>query len=259
MRTPKNPWHDHWIQRPEGHYYPWRSKLSPLSGEDLYFDLVKQYASPDRDVLEAGCGYGRDALTLAPLCCSITAYDGLAECIDFAQATAQQQNICNATFLCANSSAKANAGQVSIPTDSKRFDLLISRRGPTNWLEDAQRVARRGAILIQLNPMERPIPAWNEELPPALRFPMPAPDSIRERIERRLALGGLELHSCWTFDVPEFFDDPEQFHLSRSLGQDEMPSFALVREDIERIFTRHATPQGLELRYRRFLWQAVVE
>ena len=252
-------WHRHWTQMPAGQYYPWKCSLPPNNGEDTYFALVKEHLSRAEDVLEAGCGYGRDALEIAPLCRSLVAYDRLPAGIDWAKGAAHELNIRNAAFVCTDSSARANGGRVAIPAQPDQFDLLVSRRGPTNWLEDASRVARPGARLIQLNPMAQPIPPWNGDLPAPLRFPAPAPDTIRKRIEGRLSVGGLRLDSCWTFDVPALFDDPGEFYLYRTFGMDEAPPFAQVQHVLEQIFAARATASGLAVGYRRFLWQAIVD
>lgn len=77
-------------------------------------------------------------------------------------------------------------------------------------------------------------------------------------MEDRLEAGGLTLHSCWTFDVPEFFGNLEQLYLRLSWGETDIPSFPQVRGTLAKIFTRHAGADGLRLRHRRLLWKSVV-
>jgi SAM-dependent methyltransferase len=252
-------WYDRLATLQTGYYYPWKSILPPMNGEDIYLELVRQHLFPEVDVLDAGCGHGEVALDFAPYCRSIMAYDRVAAYIQLAEAARQQRGVTNVTYLCADSASEANGGKPRIPAEAAAFDLLISRRGPLNWIEDAKRVARPGAVLIQLNPVRIPFPSWNEEIPEELRFP-PSVFSPREAVEQRLALGGLELHSCWTFDVPETFPDPEQFYVFLSWGHtlDEVPAFKDVRADFEALFTRHAGPLGLVLRHGLFLWKAVL-
>jgi hypothetical protein len=109
--------------------------------------------------------------------------------------------------------------------------------------------------------MEAPPPPWNNELPEVLRRPDPGDWTMRGAVERWLAIGRLSLHSCWTYDVPEQFDDPEQLYIFLSWGfaPEEVPTFAEVQETLEGIFSRYARSDGLALRHRRFLWKAVVE
>lgn len=264
MLQPHSPeWYDRLTTLQDGYYYPWKSQLTPGNGEDAYQALVEAHLSPTTDLLDVGCGHGEVALELAPQCRSILAYDRVERYIEIAQENAQQQGIENITFLCSDSSLVANAGTASIPAEPNSFDLLISRRGPLHWLEDARRVARPGAVLIQLNPLETPVPEWAEQLPEPLR----SATGIEYRygmlnsVKQRLSLGGLELHSAWTFDVPEFFDEPQQLYRRLAWGYipAEVPAWEETRATIEQIFSDYARAQGLALRHTRLLWMAVVE
>jgi SAM-dependent methyltransferase len=186
-------WYDRLATLQSGYYYPWKSILPPLNGEDTCFKLVAQHLFSGADVLDAGCGHGEVALEFASRCRTILAYDRVADYIRLAEESARQKGITNVTFLCADSSAEANEGKPRIPAEPDAFGLLISRRGPLNWIEDVRRVARPGAVSIQLNPQPLPAPPWNDELPEPLRIPAPMIGSFREVIEPRLALGGLAL------------------------------------------------------------------
>ena len=254
-------WYDRLAQMQQGYFYPWRSTMPPFNGEDTYLDMVKQHLSPDKDVLDCGCGHGEVPLEIAPLCRSVTGYDRTAAYIDLAQKAAKEQNIRNVTFVHANASAKYNNGQVRIPAEADAFDLLISRRGPTHWIEDARRVARPGAVLIQLNPAGNPVPPWNDQLPEDLQFNPPEADAMRSTIERRLKVGSLNLHSCWNFDVPEYLNSAEDLYTFLTWGKasDEVPSCEETRTALEQVFDRHKVSQGLELRFTHFLWKAIAD
>jgi len=260
LRPHSPAWYDRLATLQQGYYFPWKSILPPMNGEDTYLELVDQHLFPEADVLDAGCGHGEVALGFAPRCRSILAYDRVAAYIQLAKDAALQRGINHVTFLCADSSSEANNGKPRIPAEPASFDLIISRRGPINWIEDAQRVARPGAVIIQLIPELTPLPLWNEELPEGLRIPPPSISSMRDVIEQRLALCGLPRHSCWVFDVPETFPDAEQLYIFLSWGHtpDEVPAFADVQADLEAIFTRYAEPEGLVNRRGRFLWKVVL-
>jgi len=142
------------------------------------------------------------------------------------------------------------------------MDLLISRRGPFHWIEDAHRVARPGATLIMLVPEARPLPVWNELVPEPLRWTYVPndPNWARKAIEAQLAVADLRLHSWWSFDVPEYFAMPEDFYTQLAFGYalGEVPSFAEVEAALKQIFTEFAGSEGLEARHVRHLWKAVV-
>jgi SAM-dependent methyltransferase len=261
LKPHSSAWYDRLATLQPGYYYPWESLLPPLNGEDTYLEMVAQHLFLQADVLDVGCGHGEVALDFASRCRSILAYDRVADYMRLAEEAKQRRGVTNVQFLCADSSTDANGGKPRIPAESASFDLLISRRGPIHWIEDARRVARPGAVLIQLNPQPLPVPPWNEELPEPLRLPPAMVGPFREVIEPRLALGGLALHSCWSFDVPEIFPDPQQLHLFLSWGflPGEVPAYQEVRADLEALFDRHAGVDGLVLRRGRFLWKAVVD
>ncbi len=253
-------WYDRLAQLQEGYYYPWKSQLAPFNGEDTYFDLVKATLSSTADVLEIGCGHGKDALELAPFCHSIFGYDRVASYIELAQKAAEKSGLTNVTFYCADSSVTANNNHSRIPAPyDHAFDLLISRRGPLHWIEDARRVARPGAILLELCVMETPSAPWDYLLPACFQSKKNM-GSIREAVERRLQAANIALHSCWTFDVPEIFPDVEQLYRFLSFGYtiEEVPPFEEMRPTLEHIFSHYAGPQGLERRFGRLLWKAVV-
>jgi SAM-dependent methyltransferase len=254
-------WYDRLATLQEGYYYPWRSHLGNCNGEDEYLALVRQHLRPEADVLDVACGHGEVALSLAPHCRSILGYDRMAAWIDLAQQAAHQQDLGNVTFVCHDSSAAANNGQARIPAADASFDLLICRRGPFHWIEDAQRVARPGAVLLMLVPDATPLTPWYTWLHEDLRWqPSDDPHWARPAIEQRLALGRLALHSWWSFDVPEVFPDPEQLYIWLSWGYipEEVPSFDEVKPLLERIFSEYGTPEGVGVRRRRYLWKAIV-
>ncbi len=263
MIRPHSPeWYDRLATLQDGYFYPWKSKVAPQNGEDAYLKLVRQYLTPEMDVLDVGCGHGEVALELSPHCCSILAYDRVDAYIQIAKENARNKNIINITYLCVDSSTGADNQPLRILAETKSFDLMISRRGPLHWLEDARRVARSGAILIQLNPFETAQPKWAVRLPEPLRSAtgIEYQFGMLNSVKYRLSLGRLELHSAWTYDVPEYFTDPRELYKRLSWGYipDEVPSWQDVRSIIEDIFTEFTCEDGLPLRHTRLLWTAIV-
>jgi 23S rRNA (guanine745-N1)-methyltransferase len=260
LRPHSREWYDRLAQLQQGYYFPWRSEVAPGNGEDAYVRLVRQHLSPDTDLLDVGCGHGEFTLTLAAECRSILAYDRVLPYVRIGRRMAREAGVRNVHFVCADSSAEGT-GSPTIPAQPDSFALIISRRGPLHYIEDVRRVARVGATIIQLNPMETVALPWHEELPPALRIEEAPYSSIRESVERRLSLVGLRIHSCWIYDVPEVLPDPEQLYVMLSWGRapEETPPYAEVREVLDGVFARHASEGGLVLRHRRFLWMATVD
>jgi SAM-dependent methyltransferase len=226
----------------------------------MYRELVSQHVQADVDVLDIACAQGEIALEIAPRSRSITGYDRIAAWIAVAQQSARESGLTNTNFVCHDSSAEANGGQVRLPAKAASFDLLICSKGPFHWIEDARRVARPGAVLLMLVPDMTPLTAWTAELPEQLRWQEGNLNWARPAIEQRLTAAGLALHSWWSFDVPELFPNPEELYAWRTWGStpDEVPPFVQVAANLERIFSQYAGPQGLEIRRRRYLWKAIV-
>ena len=244
----------------KGYYYPWKSHLPQYNGEDVYIQMVEELLSPSLDVLDAGCGHGEFTLSLAGQCRSILGYDRVPKFILLAEQARAARKIDNARFVLWDSHPEVH-GKGKIPADDRSMDVMISRRGPINWLEDARRVGRPGATLLQLNPMPLEPPEWNTELPEALRMSGPGEYTIRQSVTYRLGLGGLKMQACWTFEVPETFADPFQVYVYLSWGKlaEEMPSFEVTRPLLEGIFERFGGQDGLRIPVGRLLWKAVVD
>ncbi|MEP6986211.1 MAG: SAM-dependent methyltransferase, partial [Chloroflexota bacterium] len=68
-------WYDRLSTLQRGYYYPWKSKLPLINGEDVFLAQVKDMITPAKDVLEVGCGHGELALQLAASCQTLLAYD----------------------------------------------------------------------------------------------------------------------------------------------------------------------------------------
>lgn len=260
--VPQSPdWYDRLTTLQKGYYYPWRSMLPAWHGEDVFRDLVGQHLQANLDVLEVACAQGTLTLEIALSVRSVVAYDRTADYIRLAQESAQAQGIDNVTFLVHDSSTEANGGQARLPGSDGSFDLLVCSKGPFHWIEDARRVSRPGATLLMLVPDFTPLTPWNALLPEALRWQAADdPNWARSAIEQRLATIQLNLHSWWNFDVPEIFPTPQELYVWCTWGDapDEVPSYADVASDLERIFQQYGSPQGLEIRRHRHIWKAVI-
>lgn len=245
-----------------GYFYPWRAALGAGNGEDAYTQLVEDHLSPDKVVLDAGCGHGTDMLAFAPKVRRFIGYDAVESFIAIARRRAAEAGLANVELVLANSSPRLNGGAARIPVADHALDLIISRRGPTNWIADARRVCRPGARLIQLNPLTGPEVPWNGELPEDLRMAdnpaNPSRPELARQIEAALTAANLRLDHSRVFDVPEVFSEPEELYLCLTFMrfEPETPSWDVARPHLERLFARHGP---IELRQRRFLWTVVVD
>jgi SAM-dependent methyltransferase len=254
-------WYDRLALLQPGYYYPWRSRLGAGNGEDAYLAMVREHLRPTADVLDIACGHGEVALDLAPYCRSVLGYDRVTPWIERARHTAQERGITNATFIRHDSAPQANGGRAHLPVPDASYDLLICRRGPFHWVEDARRVARPGAVLFMLVPNPTPATSWSTWLPGQLGWVNPdEPLWAREVIMERLIPSGLAIDSYWTFAVPEFFPTPEDLYRWRAWGYtaEEIASYEEVQPTLERIFSEYGDTNGVAVRHSRFLWKATI-
>lgn len=261
MRPHSTEWYKRLSTLQEGFYYPWHSQVAAGNGEEAYLALVQEHLAPHVDLLDVACGHGTLTLHFARHCHTAFGYDLIPSYIEMAQAAARQQAITNAHFLAFDSSLPANDGQAHIPADDNSFDLLVCSKGPFHWVEDALRVARNGATLIMLIPDGIPMPIWHDLLPDPLQWSFGAdPNWARATMEPRLVKSGIPLHSWWSFDVPEQFTEPDQLYARLTWGKsdEEKPPYDEVASQLAAIFADFATPNGLAIRHRRYLWKAIV-
>jgi hypothetical protein len=74
----------------------------------------------------------------------------------------------------------------------------------------------------------------------------------------RLKPSGFILHSHWTFDVPEVFENPRDLYPYLTwINFTNPPSFESTKPILDIIFERYAGARGLALPHRRLLWKAI--
>ena len=258
-----NEWYDHLATIQNGHYYPWTSSLGARNGEGAFHDLVAEHLQPGMHVLEIDCGHGDLSLQLAGTAGKVTAYDRISPWIDRARHVAATQGVANIDYLCHDAANPAH-DRVTLPVDDNSVDLFVCRRGPLHWIPDAERVAKPGAVIIHLSPMEEPIPAWTSKLPHKLHYEncgrYSGAGTIHMSVENHLQQAGLTLDSGRSFDVPERFDDARQLYKVVTWGppRSEVEPLEGLAHRFERIFDTYAEDGSIVLRHCRYLWNAVI-
>lgn len=186
------------------------------NGEAAYTRLVETHLDPAKVVLDAGCGHGDDMVLFAPKVRRFMGYDAVESFLAIARRRAAEIGLANVELTLANSSPQHNGGAARIPAEDRSVDLIISRRGPTNWIADAHRVCKADARLIQINPLPTPTPSWNGDLPQALRLRRnpanPGRPNLMAEIEAAVAAAHFRMDGGQVFDVPEVFSDPEDLY-----------------------------------------------
>ncbi|MBI5954528.1 MAG: class I SAM-dependent methyltransferase [Chloroflexi bacterium] len=259
-----------WLSKQQkGYFYPGCRVVAPWHGEDNFRTLVFEHLQPEMDVLEVACAQGNLALAMAPHVRSVLAYDVTPDYIDMTCKAAEERGITNVKFLVHNSRAQFNDGRTRLPAEDHSVDLWVNSKGPFHSILDAPRVCRPGAVMLMLVPSGgvpsggRSAP-WSELLPETLRSLLPPdqdnPNWAYKAIVGNLNEAGLRLHSWWDFDVPEYLPNPRELYIGLTwpFMEDEVPPYQEVEPALERIFKEFAGPQGLENRWRRSIWKAVI-
>jgi SAM-dependent methyltransferase len=234
-----------------GYFYPWKSTIASGDGESAYTAMVRSALDTDLVVVEAGCGHGPDIPLFAPRVHRYIAYDYSPGLIELAREQVRMLSLHNSELHLVDSDPERGG---RIPAGDASADLIVSRRGPTNFIRDARRVLRPGARMIQLNPVDW-VPDWNRDLPPRLRVTA-SPVEIEPRIQALLEGQGLVFETAQVFDVGEYLSSAQDLWKCLAFLKDDPPAWNSVRGALEEVFAHYAGRQGLELRNRRFLWSA---
>jgi len=247
-----------------GYAHRWQSTVAAGNGEDAFIELVDQHLRPDSDLLDLGCGHGELTLELAARCRTIVGIEREPGYLELAKELAAEQNITNARFYEVNLAGVDDKDRVfaGIPLADNSIDLFVNRRGPLlrRYLDEAIRVARRGAVIVGLHPTGKaPAPPWRDQLPEPYRkvFWALSFDEVTGWVIDPLRAVGISDYSLWWMDVPEYLCTPHDLYAR--LGGSETPG-APEYQDIEpqlaKIVNQYGTSQGIVLRHQRLLWQA---
>ncbi len=229
--------------------WQWRGRLpeTPLGAGDT-----------ETIAIDVGCGHGELTLEVAKRCRSVTGFDRVSAFIDKAKALASTAGVTNCTFVLGSSKATSDdKHSARIPVERGSCDLIYFRRGPLSYIHDVKRVAHSGTRIIQLNPAHTKGPKWASLLP-AESFPLPEMGEfdILDDVAGRLTDVGLTIQSYWFFDVPEYFDSPQELYKLLAWNFLDQPPCTLSEAQPipETVFREHSADGKVIVRHRRFLW-----
>ena len=106
--------------------------------------LLDNYATPESQVLDLGCGAGFTLCRLAPKVNAIWGFDVDKKLLKAAELRAAQANIQNATLVYGNVAVAEDVAK--LPDDT--FDLVLSRRGP-DVNQDLMKKLKPDALIVQ--------------------------------------------------------------------------------------------------------------
>ncbi|WP_420595214.1 class I SAM-dependent methyltransferase [Deinococcus sp.] len=141
------------LARELGDYqHPWRRELDGPDPELTYNLMLADLLENRPNVLEAGCGGGRDAARFSPLASSWKGYDREPGFLETAR-----QRVPASRFIVWD-------GKGEVPAELRGpFDLIVSRRGPTSVINHLPAVAAPNARFLYVGP-KLDVPAVPERL-----------------------------------------------------------------------------------------------
>jgi SAM-dependent methyltransferase len=231
---------DSWLRDPRiaarGYAHRWQSAVAAGNGEDAFIELVDQHLCPDADVLDLGCGHGELTLILAAKCRSIVGIEREPGYLELARELAAEQNVANVQFFQVNLAGVNDQKHAfaGIPLADNSIDPFVNRRGPLlrRYLDEAIRVARRGAGIVGLHPTGKsPAPPWRDQLPDPYRevFHAFSFDEVTGWVTDPLRAASISDYSLWWLDVPEFFRTPHELYVRLNVLQSaDAPAYQAV-------------------------------
>lgn len=186
----------------------------------LFDALLEPLLTPETHVLEAGCGHGTDAKRFGPLAAGWTGYDFVPEMLGLARANAPE-----AEFVLWDSAKEP------VPEALRgRFDLVVTRRGPTSFVSHLRELCRPGAKVLAIHPGD---------------------EADNQHLKLRLGRIGLEPSAEWTVRVRGSVPTLEDFLVWREYQSDERS-----REELVADWNENATEHGYARTKARYVWLA---
>ncbi|GEM47358.1 class I SAM-dependent methyltransferase [Deinococcus cellulosilyticus] len=203
----------------QGQYaYPWKQVLSAPGGEDWFSHLLEQSLSSEKRVLEAGCAHAPDARRFAHLTASWTGYDWMEGFLVEAR-----KHVPGGHFVCWD-------GKSDVPDGLKgAYDVLVSRRGPTSFLNHIKTFAAPGAHMLCVYPTE----------------------DIRTKVLHQLEQVQADVLGEWTFRTRGFLPEFQDFLLYQRWHGD-----SHSEAELEQTWDSQATPAGFPILEERYVVQA---
>ncbi|MFF2091039.1 class I SAM-dependent methyltransferase [Paenibacillus sp. NPDC058174] len=174
------PWCKQLAVRTGKYEYPWTANVEGQAAETV---LTEKLASAVHGrVLDVGCGHGEYTNRWSEQAVEVTGYDMTEGFIRTA----------NERYRSANVRYVVGSTKQGLPFPDHYFDVAYTKKGPTSWYEEGNRVVRPGGSLIMLHPGDGNGEGGElgEVFPGLFAGPAPGTPTL-DRIQERLAVSGL--------------------------------------------------------------------
>lgn len=215
--------------------YTWQHEYEGLSPDEILTNELKPMMKGK--VLDVGCGHGEYTNRWSEYAEEVVGYDMTAGYIE----TANKHKKSNVRYVV----GRTHEG---LPFQDNYFDLVYTKKGPTSWFKEGNRIVRPGGRIIMLYVGDQPSGEMAEYFPGWFNPPVegtPLLDTINKRLEE----SGLVDIQLRRIEKTIWFPSPEDIVAMMSFGQNEK-FHQYVREtflpQIQKRFDKYASEKGLK-------------
>lgn len=227
--------------------FPWKNNIEGRAAEDVLSEKLASIAHGK--VLDVGCGHGEYTNRWSELSEEMVGYDMTEGFIS----TANQHRKPNVRYVV----GRTHEG---LPFQDDYFDIAYTKKGPTSWYSEGNRIVRPGGNLLLFHPGDGN--GEGAELGlcfPGLFTPPTLGTPILDKIQERLETSGLTDIQLTSLTETSWIPTPEDIFEMLCFGQSD--GFAQhVREtcfdQIVKQFEKHASDKGIQTTGFYYLVQA---
>lgn len=195
------PWCNQLAERTGKYEFPWKAEVEGLSAESVLTAMLTAAIDGGR-VLDVGCGHGEYTKRWASQAEEVVGFDMTESFIR----TANLERPSNVQFVIGDTHR-------GLPFPDDAFDLAYTKKGPSSWYAEGNRVVRPGGALLMLHPGDASGGGGKlgEAFPGLFGPPGPAIGTpILDKLEERIAGSGLADVRLTTLKEVVWFPTPDQ-------------------------------------------------
>lgn len=230
-------WCDQLAAQSGKYEFTWNYTVKGLSAEDIFTEKLSKLIRGK--VLDVGCGHGEYTNRWANRAEEVVGYDMTEGFLR----TANRNRQPNVRFV------RGYTKQDGLPFENDEFEVAYTKKGPSSWYPEANRILKPGGDVLSLHPGD-----GNGEggelgiVFPGLFSPPQAGTPILDKIKRRLSESTIDVLEIRVLRETGYIPSAEDIVAMICFGQNAMFNKYVMEtcfEGIRRQFDKHRTKQGI--------------